>query len=592
MRVPRLHKWTYRPELEGMLFFAQLIEEMLFDYTFDSYKPRALNSHFLCRELLSSIDDCLNENIKKGAIKPIVDELKQCLINDPVAIVSLGQYLEHHVNNLSAHESNLIELRNRVNHIYNLIGDGYLDESKRQLLLAIRDPNQKELITKLTRLIVSELLSRGFPKENIYYQTKIFFFDGRYPRIDSLEQTEVFLNRINFEDKDYDIIFKVSNNWIHLQKILEHFNYSVSSRRPRKRTNIIKEQNLLIKDDKYPLYLIAKKIKAYNHHHAMIKVENTLKTIKSLAVYFSHRSKLEIKTDVIIYEVPSNRFHHLKRPTPAILKRPDEPLNRVHRAIIDLVLCIHDSKLNHESSSRLYRTLEHHSTSVSVERLEDQLLNIWSSLEGLMPPTKEEGRVMYIINSIMPFLMNYYIKEILNDLLDDIINCGKGAALKIINNVPEGDTEIEKCAAILTIEENRGLLRDLCAIFDTNPLLKNRLFVLSSRLSNAKNVLRLLNRHYNKVSWHLQRIYRTRNIIIHTGREVEYLDTLVENLHYYLDLILAGIINKVNLNPKLETIEEVVLENKLDYELYLKKLKKYGEENCKSDNFKDIVGLN
>ena len=51
MRKLNVGHWADIESLEGLLFFSELIDEMLFDYTLDSYKPLALISRLLCVEL-------------------------------------------------------------------------------------------------------------------------------------------------------------------------------------------------------------------------------------------------------------------------------------------------------------------------------------------------------------------------------------------------------------------------------------------------------------------------------------------------------------------------------------------------------------
>jgi len=91
MKYPNLNKWKYKPELEGLVFFAQLVEELLFDYTIDLYKVPAMNSHALSEELYRTISEVESGYIKQSAIKPIKEELCDSLIKDPVAISILGE---------------------------------------------------------------------------------------------------------------------------------------------------------------------------------------------------------------------------------------------------------------------------------------------------------------------------------------------------------------------------------------------------------------------------------------------------------------------------------------------------------------------
>ena len=66
--------WLEKDELVGLLFFAQLFHEMLFDYTLDTFKAPALNTPLLCEELLVTIKHVKKDNIDKNNISAILEE--------------------------------------------------------------------------------------------------------------------------------------------------------------------------------------------------------------------------------------------------------------------------------------------------------------------------------------------------------------------------------------------------------------------------------------------------------------------------------------------------------------------------------------
>jgi len=47
MKAPDITRWDRKPGIEGLLLFAQTVDELLFDYTIDTYKIPALNSRIL-----------------------------------------------------------------------------------------------------------------------------------------------------------------------------------------------------------------------------------------------------------------------------------------------------------------------------------------------------------------------------------------------------------------------------------------------------------------------------------------------------------------------------------------------------------------
>ena len=54
MKKRDLAHWHKGKYFEGLLMFAQTLEESLFYYSFESYKMPALNSHFLCYDMLQT----------------------------------------------------------------------------------------------------------------------------------------------------------------------------------------------------------------------------------------------------------------------------------------------------------------------------------------------------------------------------------------------------------------------------------------------------------------------------------------------------------------------------------------------------------
>lgn len=84
MKQYDLRNWTISEETEGLLFFAQRMDEILFDYTVDSYKGRMLNSFMLIIEALKTIADIESAKIESAHLKYVIEELNWSLQQDIV----------------------------------------------------------------------------------------------------------------------------------------------------------------------------------------------------------------------------------------------------------------------------------------------------------------------------------------------------------------------------------------------------------------------------------------------------------------------------------------------------------------------------
>ena len=83
MKCGNLSKWSNISGCKNLLFFSQLVNELLFDYSIPSNRISTLNSHFLCYDAISAITGIDNHGVPEGTLKPILEELYLSLQKDP-----------------------------------------------------------------------------------------------------------------------------------------------------------------------------------------------------------------------------------------------------------------------------------------------------------------------------------------------------------------------------------------------------------------------------------------------------------------------------------------------------------------------------
>ena len=87
----------------------------------------------------------------------------------------------------------------------------------------------------------------------------------------------------------------------------------------------------------------------------------------------------------------------------------------------------------------------------------------------------------------------------------------------------------------------------------------------------------------------LLRIYRTRNLIVHSGRIPNFTENLTENLHNYVDTFLKQIIDFSLDKDRISSIEEACLEMDLLVTSYLKNIDKNKDVEMKEQNIESIL---
>ena len=81
-----------------------------------------------------------------------------------------------------------------------------------------------------------------------------------------------------------------------------------------------------------------------------------------------------------------------------------------------------------------------------------------------------------------------------------------------------------------------------------------------------------LERFTRRITWHLIRLYRTRNSIIHSGDVADNLLYLGEHLHSYIDACVWEIIFKLTSKKQLCSIENVIIDETFEIERITKLL--------------------
>lgn len=201
MRKNNLSKWSITPDIDGMLYFAQRINEMLFDYSLDTYKGRLFNSFMLCAEALDCIDKIKSNLISSQNLPHIIEELNWSLENDKV-IDALLEEEKSLFYPLNAHDS-----FENITPILELLSIRILPikyEAKcRELLINHIKANKKKAIDSLLESWLCLIKVWGYSDEWIYHYSNNYFFNSTN-NIDNIAYLDGFFNSFQFKSKEYD----------------------------------------------------------------------------------------------------------------------------------------------------------------------------------------------------------------------------------------------------------------------------------------------------------------------------------------------------------------------------------------------------
>ena len=498
------------------------MDELLFDYSLDTHKPSALNPPFLCIEALKLIKDIDGKLIDEANLLHVLDELRWAIQNDKISKSLLDVPLEQYV---LAHEAPLSQKRLRVEVLSKTLDPNrYLEKSRSLLKNAIKE-NKKKDIDSFARNFVTCLVNIGLSKAFIYKKTKEFFFIGDTPTITKPDDIELFFSEIEPTIHEFDVYFIVSDEILTVRKSIEEFSIEILDNMPPLLSELAEANNFIPNTNEALVQV--RDIRSFDAYSARIKAERRIDTLKDLFTLFFHRNELRWRSTTLISQCCTEAPSLITPPKSAMDKafdmNPNHASKKLNWMLRNLALQFGGS------FDQFNRIVDLHGICVTNEVPENQLLNLWISIETLVPSHPGKNKVVNIIDSIDPFLRLTYLRRLIDRALSDLLLWNRNITRSFLKQVP--NLKSRKAAIrllhLLALDSNQTLRSDLYTQLKDFHLLRFRLFTLSESLKSPDSVKNLLDSHSKKVSWQLRRIYRTRNLLVHAGRTPGYLPTLV-----------------------------------------------------------------
>lgn len=209
--------WSGEFENDGVLFFAQRLEEMLFDYSIDLYRMPLLNTHGLAEEYCNVANKVKSGEVKEYQRDIIFDELNESLKND-IVLKECWSYenIEKVIKTFGS--SSQQEKYNTISYISATLSNGrYYDWCVKTIIKYTNQPKQKKKLEEALRCFLPELISMGYDAHYVYSELRKCFFEKNVVDKDSVKK---FLDVFNFEIHKYTVYFSVSTLAIRFKDIL------------------------------------------------------------------------------------------------------------------------------------------------------------------------------------------------------------------------------------------------------------------------------------------------------------------------------------------------------------------------------------
>lgn len=163
----------------------------------------------------------------------------------------------------------------------------------------------------------------------------------------------------------------------------------------------------------------------------------------------------------------------------------------------------------------------------------------------------------------------------MNNLVKDLLKWNSKVTKAALKNV-DGLKFTERLLRVITQQKYSSNLLSIESELRDFHLLKDRIDYFKEKLATPQAALEIIKDYEERVTWQIRRIYRARNIIVHSGKTPPYTKHLIEHAHEYLDIILDNLV-ELGSNPKIaKSTSQGFKYMGMYYDFYSRNLEKKG----------------
>ena len=194
-------------------------------------------------------------------------------------------------------------------------------------------------------------------------------------------------------------------------------------------------------------------------------------------------------------------------------------------------------------SQKLLSSFSYSNLSRASLALEEKYMNIWIAVESLCRSDAYDN----IIDSIIKLVPNastlrYTYRKVRN-FIEDCNRCQVSFAFSTETIDARASNKEKLVEDVIAIFRNPTLNSELGNRCKCNSLLHQRYIEISEWLSDPQKLVDMVTKHHQTVTWHLNRLYRIRNEIAHSGTLQEISAVrYTEHLYDYLATIVSEIV--------------------------------------------------
>ncbi|NOS79310.1 MAG: hypothetical protein HOP35_15335 [Nitrospira sp.] len=536
-------KWAFSPgiNLAGKAFVEKWLE-LLNPLTVDNYRVRHLNTRVAFEELREVIREAENKTLEAQNIEDVSKELLGLLKVDPVAQSSLPHH-EYYYNSLlnpfkekerSAHPG----LKVLVKQACDVLEKRYRIDLIDALAVSIQG-NVVGKTVALTSLLVSDLIASGYDFRHLLWRGRSFINSPTHYFLDRLSS---FLNQFKAGALqkflvayriDFPNVRDATSCPTSLGGLKVRSESDVASDHPNLRSHIPGPNVRLatLTTDAFDPFAATR-----NGSSELHKALDIIQFTKPSVEIISHNTAYVVLSNGTIKSIPTAL--ELLGPIKIADDEVEHRINQLARI---------RQRVDGASVRQLGLGLQYLRRGLTESAPQGQFLNYWIGLEAIAGGARRT-EITTTRRSVSKILALGYPRRLIRDLQENFnrLDVNVGTVINPVSTELYGP--LGKLEALLRCISNAQSKVALLDLAGHSPLLISRIEMVEALLGKAGSVVCSMENHRQDVDWHIQRLYRIRNAIVHGGGIPSDLTHLASNLATYLWVILRSLLDDFGLD--------------------------------------------
>lgn len=584
MRVPEM-EWANEEKYGTVLYFAQLVEEMFWHGARDSYRPYSLDSYHRSVELSKTYSE-LKEAGVSGSMSDMFDEFLYFVSRDLTVkrnFAAAWEIVDLQLGDKSARDDLKIEA---VKLFERSLRKMYLRRCRDEIeaYAGNQKPKDKKEFRALVGNYFSFLLNVGHSPEHIYFHAIRHFFERELtgpPRRELQEFFRLFPGR----PSEFKVLVSVSNE----MRVALDGNENITLN-PTISPAVLGRHKELLRDIK-PNIVEFSNIKAFDIPAAWLECSRSLNLTRALSYTAKPLSEMSWKTAMIVSSPDFEAGTQFNETASPLRRRYRGNAVEADKQINQRRLFLQRETLHDQDRNRLLNSINGYADAFHSESPATQLVSLWSSLEGFLPvPTMAGSRIQHFLKDISASQQRLYLQNQFLWLYVDLVKQYRDSLSRILDEVSDYQNEPSKLIAAICFERYKSVLSKLGALCGGSPLATQRMFELNKASKSLSDLFGIVELHLQRVRWHILRIYRERNRIVHRANPSKNVSSLIVNLNEYILVCMEAFFRTASDDDGVFSVDDIFSEIRIREGARSTAILRRGKESIGPENASLVLG--